>query len=252
MKNIKLAINQDFAEILLDNQAQYNAMTLEMADEFFYAVTQVKKAQHKLVALVIRGKGDYFSSGGDLKMLRKKTTFTKKKNIKLMLDFYKKFLSFKTLSIPTIALLSGGAVGAAACLAVAADYRLFSEQAFLKFSFLNLALYPGMGVTYFLPALVGKKRAYQLLAFARNLDSNECLRLGIADGVFSRDMVEDELKRLISSLSRLNKKLVAKLLLIDKKAKRDLSHSLQLEAKEQANSYASLEFKVRVEKMLKL
>jgi 2-(1,2-epoxy-1,2-dihydrophenyl)acetyl-CoA isomerase len=86
--------------------------------------------------------------------------------------------------IPTIAAVNGPAVGAGANLALACDILLFARSAYLQEAFARIALVPDAGGTWFLPRIVGWKRALAMSLTAEQVPAEECQRIGIAHKVF--------------------------------------------------------------------
>ena len=72
-----------------------------------------------------------------------------------MHNFYTNFLSVRTLPVPVVAAVNGAAIGAGACVTLAADYRVAKPSAVIGFNFAKLGIHPGMGGSHFLPKLIG-------------------------------------------------------------------------------------------------
>lgn len=93
---------------------------------------------------------------------------------------------------PTIAALPGPAAGAGLSLALACDLRYLADAAFLTTAFAGVALAGDYGGTWFLTRLVGTARARELYYFGERVPAEEAERLGLANGVFPADRLEDE------------------------------------------------------------
>ena len=105
---------------------------------------------------MLPGAGKAFSAGGDLEWLLARHRDTPDNNIRIMQEFYKKFLVLRSLPVPVIAAINGPAVGAGLCLAMGgADIRVASNNARMGVTFTKLGLHPGMAATHFLPTIVG-------------------------------------------------------------------------------------------------
>ena len=77
-------------------------------------------------------------------------------HLRIMQEFYKKFLVLRQLPVPVIAAINGPAVGAGFCLALGgADLRVAANTARLGLTFTKLGLHPGMAATHFLPRIAG-------------------------------------------------------------------------------------------------
>lgn len=84
----------------------------------------------------------------------------------------------------TIAALNGPAVGAAANIALACDIVVAARSAYLQQVFANIALVPDAGGTWFLPRIVGAKRALALALTADRVPAAELERMGLAYKLF--------------------------------------------------------------------
>src|SRR5256885_878175 len=84
------------------------------------------------------------------------------------------------LEVPTVAAVSGPAVGAGFALALACDLRFVAEDARLSVPFTRLGMHPGMLTTWSLPRVAGVAVARDLLLTGRAIDGVEAVRLGIA------------------------------------------------------------------------
>ena len=142
--------------LTLDRPDSLNAMTVEMGDAVQASVAQLSQLPpSELRALVITGAGRAFSAGGDMRFLHERREATPTDNADVMLNFYRRFLSIRSLPVPIICCVNGPAIGAGACFAMAADVRFTHAAAKIGFTFVGLGLHPGMGATHSLPSAVG-------------------------------------------------------------------------------------------------
>lgn len=112
----------------------------------------------------MKGNGRAFSAGGDLKFLNDRMKIDANTNREEMLRFYRRFLSIRSLQVPTLAAINGVAVGAGLCLAMACDLRpAVAETAKLSVNFVRIGLHPGLASTHFFPLLLGPQIGAQLL-----------------------------------------------------------------------------------------
>lgn len=93
---------------------------------------------------------------------------------------------------PTIAAIPGAAAGAGLSLALACDLRYASAGAVLTTAFSRVGFAGDYGGTWFLTRLVGSGKARELYYFSERLSTDEATRLGILNGVFAPDALDDE------------------------------------------------------------
>jgi len=82
-----------------------------------------------------------------------------------------------------IGAVNGAAAGAGANLALACDFRLFSDTAFLEESFVLRGLIPDMGGHYFLAQMFPSDVAMKMLLLGERIGADELYRLGLATDV---------------------------------------------------------------------
>ena len=100
----------------------------------------------------------------------------------------------------TIAALNGPAVGASANIALACDIVLAARSAYLQEAFARIALVPDAGGTWFLPRIVGAKRALALMLTADQIPADELQQMGLVYKVFDDAAFAGEVAALCEAL----------------------------------------------------
>jgi enoyl-CoA hydratase len=98
---------------------------------------------------------------------------------------------FELLEKPTIAAITGYALGGGLELAMGADFRYMAADAKVGQPEILLGIIPGAGGTQRLPRLVGLRAAKELIFSGRQLTAAEALDLGLADKVVEPDELLD-------------------------------------------------------------
>jgi len=88
---------------------------------------------------------------------------------------------------PTIAAVNGVAAGAGMSLALSCDIRVGSEQTRFRTVFIERALAPDAGMTYFLPRIVGSGNALDMILTSRTVGADEALRMGLLQRLVPHD-----------------------------------------------------------------
>lgn len=96
------------------------------------------------------------------------------------------------LNKPVIAAINGFALGGGCELAMACDIRLASEKAKFGQPEVTLGLIPGYGGTQWLPRLVGKGKALQLILTGEMISAQEAHRIGLVQEVYPPDELMDK------------------------------------------------------------
>lgn len=97
----------------------------------------------------------------------------------------------EALPKPTIAAISGFALGGGLELAMGADFRYLAVGAKVGQPEIMLGLIPGAGGTQRLARIVGPQRCKELCMTGRHVTADEALRIGLADRVAEDDELMD-------------------------------------------------------------
>jgi enoyl-CoA hydratase/carnithine racemase len=97
--------------------------------------------------------------------------------------------ALETLQKPTIAVVTGYALGGGLELSMGADFRYLGEGARVGQPEVELGLIPGAGGTQRLARIVGPQRCKEICMTGRQVDAHEALAIGLADKVAPDDEV---------------------------------------------------------------
>jgi enoyl-CoA hydratase/carnithine racemase len=106
------------------------------------------------------------------------------------------------LPIPTIAAISGYALGAGCEVALCCDFRIAADNAVFGFPEITLGIIPGGGGTQRLPRLVNLGAAARMLLIGERIKSEEAEKINLVDKVVPLADLEPEAKRLALTLSQ--------------------------------------------------
>ena len=102
---------------------------------------------------------------------------------------------------PVVAAVNGPAVGIGASLALACDLVLAAESAYFGLAFVNIGLMPDGGSTLFVPAAVGKARAFQMALLGERVDAQRALDWGLVNFVYPDASLLDEANSVVERLA---------------------------------------------------
>jgi enoyl-CoA hydratase len=102
---------------------------------------------------------------------------------------------------PIISLVRGAACGGGFALALASDIRIAGESARMNAAFIRLGLSAcDVGVSYFLPRLVGASLAAELMFTGDFIDAARALQLGLVSRVVPDEALESAAEPLIAAM----------------------------------------------------
>lgn len=176
-----------------------NALTLETASALHAALASAA-ADASVRAVVLAGTSGAFCSGADLRWLSQQIEDTSA--IAPTLERFQALtLAIVDLPKPVIAAITGPAVGFGADLALACDFRVMAESAYLQEKFVAVGLMPDGGGSYFLTRLLGAGRALELLMLGSRIDAAQAVSLGLVTSMTADADAERAALALASTLA---------------------------------------------------
>jgi 2-(1,2-epoxy-1,2-dihydrophenyl)acetyl-CoA isomerase len=172
--------------IRLNRSDVLNALTLELLTELKDALTN-GAVNPDIRAVLLTGEGRGFCAGADLAI-----NLLNQNVEEIVRNYYNPVIHLlATMPKPTLAAINGIAAGAGMSLALACDYRLISDKAALTVGFTKIGLSLDAGMSYFLPRLVGRGRAFELAYSNRTLNAQEALQLNIVETILPNEDFTD-------------------------------------------------------------
>ncbi len=234
MEDVTYSTDDAIATLTLDRPEARNAYSSEMAGGVVDAL-DAAEADSDVSALVITGKGDAFSAGGDLKAMKERSGMFAGDATELRRNYMEGLQRvprrFNTFEKPVIAAINGPAIGAGLDLALMCDIRIAAEDAKFGSTFAKVGLIPGDGGAYLLTRIVGFPKAVELILTARVIDADEALDIDLVNRLVPRDEVLDEATSMARRIASLPDKAVqAAKATLYQSVDNDLETSLQLTA----------------------
>jgi 2-(1,2-epoxy-1,2-dihydrophenyl)acetyl-CoA isomerase len=188
--------------LTLNRPDSLNAWTPEFGHEL-RQVVQGEAADASVRAVMITGAGRGFSSGADLKAGFDPHPVDGRPDVRKELDdvYHPIIVGLRELEKPVVAAVNGPAVGIGASLAFACDLILAAESAFFGLAFVNIGLMPDGGSTLFVPAAVGKARAFQMALLGERVPAQTALDWGLINQVHPDDQLMAEAAALVEKMA---------------------------------------------------
>jgi enoyl-CoA hydratase/carnithine racemase len=191
------------ATITLNRPQRLNALTFEVYRELTKLFAELRDETDVRV-IVITGAGRAFCSGGDVHDIIGELF---SRDMEGLLEFTRMtcelIQNIRELPKPVIASLNGTTAGAGACIALAADLRIASEEAKISFLFVKVGLSGAdMGAAYLLPRVVGIAKATELLYTGDFISASEAERIGLYNRVVAAENLTVTTQELAERLAR--------------------------------------------------
>jgi 2-(1,2-epoxy-1,2-dihydrophenyl)acetyl-CoA isomerase len=181
-ETLTLARADGVATLTLNRPDVFNALDLALGRDLFHAVLEVDD-DPAVRAVVVTGAGKAFCAGGDVKgfadnldrigaLIKELTTYLHGAVSRLCRS-----------EKPVIMAINGVAAGGGMSLALAGDLVLAAESARFTMAYSKIAATPDGSSTYYLPRLIGLRRAMELYFTNRVLSAREAQEWGLVTRV---------------------------------------------------------------------
>jgi len=173
--------------MLLLSRPPNNAMTRQVYREIVAAAAELGR-RDDVAAVILFGGHEIFSAGDDMPELRTLTAPEAEIAARVRQEAID---AIAEIPKPTVAAVTGYALGAGLTLALAADWRVSGDNAKFGATEILAGLIPGGGGMTRLTRVAGASRAKDLVFSGRFVDAEEALALGLIDEMVSPDNVYD-------------------------------------------------------------
>src|SRR5437762_2437549 len=201
LRTVLLDFSGGIATLRLNRPDKGNAIDTDMADDLSEAATQIAE-RSDVRAVLIAGNGPNFTVGGDLSLFAGTAREQLPNRLRRMIDSYHLAIERLTsINAPVVAAVRGGAGGGGLGLLYAADIVVAADDARFALGYGVLGLTADGGNTWFLPRMVGIRRAQELFLLNRRLTAQEALGFGLVSRLVPSDAVETEAAALAATLA---------------------------------------------------
>jgi enoyl-CoA hydratase/carnithine racemase len=184
MEFIDLTVDNSIATIRL-NRPPVNALNRTMQEEIRDAAYECAR-RDDIRSVVLYGGEKAFAAGADITEMEGMDHADMIRESHGLVECFK---AVARIPKPTVAAITGYALGGGCELALCADFRFVADNAVLGQPEILLGIIPGGGGTQRLPRLIGPSRAKDVIFTGRRVKSEEALAIGLADRVFPADQV---------------------------------------------------------------
>lgn len=198
--HVLLDIRDMIAYLTLNRPEMLNALNLEMAKDLMDAALECER-NPAVRAVVVAGAGSAFCAGGDIKSFAAQDEQLPAYVKEITIYLHTAVSCLTRMDAPVIAAVQGSAAGGGMSLACACDLVVAAESARFTAAYTRLGLTPDGSLTYFLPRLIGVKRALELTLTNRTLSAEEAYQWGMVTAVVPEGQVRERAEALASSLA---------------------------------------------------
>jgi 2-(1,2-epoxy-1,2-dihydrophenyl)acetyl-CoA isomerase len=155
--------------------------------------------------VVLRGAGEHFMAGGDVKSFAELAKLEPEDRhshfVKRIHTIQPLLIAMQRMKKPVVCVLQGAAVGFGFSLAMACDLVVAASDARLACSYVGIGTSPDGSGSYYLPQLVGLKKAMEIAMLGDFIDASTALSLGLVNRVAQEGALEEEAEALVQRLA---------------------------------------------------
>jgi len=204
MSAVIYEVSDNIATLTLNRPESLNALNLAMIDELRAASARAA-VDPAVRAVIVRGAGEHFMAGGDLKWFREQLGVPPQERQpqfeQMIAAVHASVLSLKGMNKPVIAAVHGAVAGFGLSLMLAADLVVAADNAYFTLAYCHIALSPDGGSTWSLPRQVGLKQAMEIALLGDRFDAARARELGLVNRVVARAELEAEALNLAQRLA---------------------------------------------------
>jgi 2-(1,2-epoxy-1,2-dihydrophenyl)acetyl-CoA isomerase len=193
---VRFAVADGVARIVLCSPQTGNAIDPQWAQEFRDGCAALGE-RDDLRVVVMTAEGKAFCVGGDVGFFAGSDDPRAALHA-LASDLHAGLLSLAALDAPVVVAAQGVAAGAGLSLVLGADIAIAGRSATFTVAYTGVGLSPDGGSSYWLPRLVGHRRAADLMLSNRRFGAEEAAAMGVLTEAVDDDALEGRVGELVA------------------------------------------------------
>lgn len=187
--------------VTMSRPERLNALNPRLIEELRHFFTDLYW-KHDIRVVVLRGAGRAFCAGLDLKdRSGDNVARTVSNGLKSQRSISEIVMAMRRCPQPIVALVNGPASGGGFAFALASDIRIGTPETRMNAAFIRIGLSAcDIGVSYFLPRLVGSAAASEYMLTGRFIDAERGLKLGLLSKVVANDKLDEEARAYVKDM----------------------------------------------------
>jgi len=199
-ENILTENEEGILQITVNRPSKLNALNKDTIQELHLAFKNAQ-SDSDVKVIILTGSGEKaFVAGADISEF---SDYSAQEGKQLAAEGQAKLFDYvANFPKPVIAAVNGFALGGGLELAMAAHFRIASDNAKMGLPEVSLGVIPGYGGTQRLPQLVGKGRAMEMIMTAGMIDANQALQYNLVNHVTTQEELLDFATTLAKKIMR--------------------------------------------------
>ncbi|MGO8919952.1 MAG: enoyl-CoA hydratase [Stellaceae bacterium] len=203
-EHVLTEIKDGIGSIVFNRPEALNALSPEMTEGLIEATGRFER-DPAVRCVVIRGAGDHFMAGGDIKGFQKSLSEDRAGHVARLemrvVKVHQAIYHLRRMPKPVLASVQGAAAGFGLSMILASDLAIAGDDAFFTLAYRHIGLSADGGATYFLPRIVGERRALEIALLGERFTAQRALEIGILNWLVPRAALAEETAALARKLA---------------------------------------------------
>jgi 2-(1,2-epoxy-1,2-dihydrophenyl)acetyl-CoA isomerase len=197
---VRLTREGAVAIIALNRPERMNAMD----NALMVALREVAEAvsgDGSVRAVLLRGEGRAFCAGGDVPLFKERLEELPDLIVRWGRELHFGIQALRRMDKPVLAAVHGAVAGAGMSLMLAADLAIASDDTKFTLAYARIGASPDGGSTFFLPRLIGHRKAMELALLPDRFDAQTARSLGLVNWIVPIDRLAEESTKIAGRLA---------------------------------------------------
>jgi len=204
MADLLVEKSNSIATLTFNRPAARNALSIDMRSDLRDVLAEIEY-DDDIRCVVMRGSGDNFMAGGDVKRMVEyidkpageiRAAFTQRIH-----DLHPIMFTMRRMPKPIIASVAGAAAGAGVSMALACDLIIAADSAFFTLAYVHIGTSPDGSASFNLPRAVGIKKAMEIALLGDRFDAATAQDIGMINFVVPAADLHTETDKLAQRLA---------------------------------------------------
>lgn len=201
LETVDYSVTDGVATICLNRPAQRNAINQQLADDLLTVARRVAE-DRDVRAVLIKGNGPVLTVGGDIDYFTETPTAEYGQLFRQMTGpFHEAFRILSRLRVPIITAAHGSVAGGGLGFVYIADFVLAAPKTKFATAFAGIGLSGDGGGTWFLPRIIGPRRAARMYLRNEVIDADTAAEWGLITEVVPAEELNDQAAQLACELA---------------------------------------------------
>jgi len=197
-KNIRLKIDGDRADLILNRPGIHNALNPELIGEIGKALDEISR-NDEIRFLVLSGEGKSFCAGADINWFASAREKTKMDNWQEYLQFPEILKKIYRLPKITVSAIHGNVQGGGNGLVTACDFAIAELSTTFAFGEIKLGIVPAT-IMPFVAKKISIQNMKKLMYSGSRINTSEAIEIGLVDYIAENGRLMDTVDKLIASI----------------------------------------------------